>query len=251
MNRLPIALIALVTASAAATAPDASTQATNKPTITVHGDAVVKVAPDKVSILIGAESRHEKVEAARQMNTDVVARIRQVLRDMKIDDDDVRTDHVSMQPEYRYRDGNVEEIAGYIARSSIHVTLTDPAKLEDVIAAVLDAGATHIHDVQFETTEFKRHREQARLLALQAAREKAEKMAAVLGRRIGDPLIINEVKSYRPWWYHGSWWGNSRNFGMYQNVMQSTGAPAADSPGAIALGRISIEAAVSVTFALE
>ena len=68
-------------------------------------------------------------------------------------------------------------------------------------------GVNYIHGIDFQTTEFKKYREQARELALKAAKEKADKMAAVLGQSVGAPIQINESYSGSPWWYWSSWSG--------------------------------------------
>jgi uncharacterized protein YggE len=135
------------------------------------------------------------------------------------------------------------------------VTLSDPAKVESLISQMLEVGVNHVNGVEFQTTEFKRHRESARELALKAAREKAEKMAAVLGCTIGKPLSINEgygggVGS----WYYSSWsgWGYGRSSGgMSQNVIQDTRGSGGQEPESMALGKISIRASVSVVFELK
>jgi uncharacterized protein YggE len=44
--------------------------------------------------------------------------------------------------------------------------------MEATPAAAVDAGATHIHGVDFETTELRKYRDQARSLAVKAATEK-------------------------------------------------------------------------------
>ena len=75
-------------------------------------------------------------------------------------------------------------------------------------------------------------------MALTAAKEKAEKMAAVLGGTIGKPLAINESYGGGSW-YFSSWsgWGYGRSSGgMSQNVIQDQRGsggeePRVDGPG--------------------
>jgi uncharacterized protein len=110
----------------------------------------------------------------------------------------------------------------------------------------------HVNGVEFETTEFKRHRESARQLALAAAREKAQKMAAALGCSVGKPLAINETYGGGSW-YFSSWNGSGygRANRMVQNSIQDAREPGGEDPGSMALGKISIHAGVSVTFELK
>ena len=126
---------------------------------------------------------------------------------------EVQTDYLSIEP--RYRNYNeIDEPIGYVARNMFVVTLSDPAKVEGLISDLLVVGVNHVNGVEFQTTEFKRHRESARELALKAAREKAEKMAAVLGCSVGEPLAISESFNGGSW-YFSSWsgWGYGRSRG--------------------------------------
>ncbi len=69
--------------------------------------------------------------------------------------------------------------------------------MEELVTKVLQAGVNYVHGIDFQTTEFKKYREQARNLALRAAKEKAEMMAGVLGQSAGAPIQINEDFSAR------------------------------------------------------
>jgi len=119
---------------------------------------------------------------------------------------------------------------------------------------MLEFGVNHVHGVEFQTTQFKQHRESARELALTAAKEKARKMAAVLGCSVGKPVSISESYGGGSWsWYYSSWsgWGYGRSSGMSQNVVQDTRGAGAEDSQSLALGKISIRAGVSVTFELK
>ena len=88
---------------------------------------------------------------------------------------------------------------------------------------------------------------------MNAAKEKAEKMASALGQTIGDPLQISEGYGGSDWWYYNSWsgWGYGRSNMMSQNVVQNIPSGSDNISETIALGKISIKASVSVTFELK
>jgi hypothetical protein len=217
-------------------------------TISVSGEAVVKVVPDKVTIHLGIETHDLDIQTAKQKNNDILSAAMKAIEEAGVDDGDVQTAHLSIEPRYK-SDYTQKNFLGYFVRNSISVVVHDPDAVEGLITAVLTAGVTHVHGVEFETTEFKKHREEARRLALEAAREKAEKMAAVLGMEVGRPLDIAESGRYG-WQYFGSGWGWGRGGGMAQNVLQDAGA-AADVSGTLALGKISVRGGVNVRFELE
>jgi len=148
----------------------------------------------------------------------------------------------------------LESPIGFTTRNLFVVTLSDPAQVEMLIAKMLEAGVSHVNGVEFQTTQFKRHRESARQLALNAAKEKAEKMAAVLGCTLGRPTAINEgYGGGGSWNYFSSWSGGGygRSYGMAQNVIQDSRGSGGEDLQSMALGKIAIRASVSVTFELK
>ena len=132
-------------------------------------------------------------------------------------------------------------------QKTLVVTLRDAKIFEPLLTALLQAGATHVHDVQFQTTELRRHRDEARAMAVRAAREKAAALARELGQQVGDPQNINESGWY--WFSPRSSWGARWQGAGAQNAMQS--AAGANVESALAPGLISVSAQVSVTFSLR
>ena len=160
----------------------------------------------------------------------------------------IQTDHISIEP--RYRDSYEQrDFVGFFVRQTIVITLKDITRFEDLLTDVLDAGANYVHGIQFRTTELRKHKDEARALAIRAAREKAVALAAELGQKVGEPYAIREEQS--GWWSGYGWWGSTGNFGMTQNVVQNTGEAPTTTEGALAPGQISVTARVTVSFSLE
>jgi uncharacterized protein YggE len=224
----------------------------DRPKITVGGEAVVYVKPDKIIISFGIETSDLDISVAKQKNNDIMKKAVAALRDCGVPDKDIQTDYLSLQPRFR-SDLAKEVFLGYFVRNTFIVTLNEATKMEDVVTKVLQTGVNYIHNVDFQTAEFKKFREQARELALRAAREKADRMASVLGQSVGSPLQINEISSGSPWVYYSSWggWGSSRSSPMTQNTIQDVRGGSGEVLDTIALGKIAIRANVSVTFELR
>lgn len=215
--------------------------------ITVSGEAVVYVQPDKILVTLGIETWNKEVQLAKQENNEIQKRAMAAIKECGVATKDIQTDRLSIEPRYRGNNYTKDDFVGYFVRNSLVVTLKNSERLEDLITKVLDAGVTHIHGIDFQTTEFKKHRERARELALLAAKEKAQKMAAVLGQKIGAPLQITESGS--PSWYYSGWGG--RQGGMSQNAVQNVAGDGAAPTETIALGKIGIRTNVQVVFALK
>ena len=247
-SSLSMLLVAYMASALAAQQP----QSIDLPKITVTGEALVYAKPDKIVLNFGIETRDNQLVTAKQKNAAIWKKAAAVLKESGVPDKDVQTDYLSIEP--RYRNYNeIDEPIGYVARDMFVVTLSDPAKVESLISTMLEVGVNHFNGVEFQTTEFKRHRESARKLALTAAKEKAEKMATALGCSIGMPLAINESYGGGSW-YFSSWSGGGygrSSGGMSQNVIQDQRGSGGANPESMALGKISIQAGVSVTFELK
>ena len=225
----------------------------DRPKITVNGEAVVKVQPDEIIITFGIETWDKNIMIAKEENNKIMKKAVAVIKEAGIQDKDIQTDYLSIEPRYgdNYEKRN---FIGYFVRNTLVVTLAEPDKVEDLVTGVLQSGVNYIHNINFQTTEFKKYREQARELALNAAKEKAEEMAATLGQGIGNPIQINEGYDGSNWWYYSSWngwaYGGRSNY-MSQNVMQNIESASGEISETIALGKISIKANVTVTFELK
>lgn len=220
--------------------------------ITVGGEAMVKVAPDKIVVTFGIETWDAEITAAKTKNNDILRTAIASIKELGIPQKEIQTDHLSLKP--RYKDGyRSENLLGHFVRNTFIVTLTEAAKVEELVTKALQAGVNHIHGVDFQTTDLKKYRNQAREQAVRAAKEKAEKMASVLGQSVGSPILIREGYAGSPWRYYSSWsgWGYGRGEGMSQNVIQSVQNGASEISDTIALGKIAIRANVNVTFELK
>jgi uncharacterized protein YggE len=215
--------------------------------INVSGEAEVKVVPDEVILTLGVETWNKDLNLAKELNDERVQKILALANLFKIDSKDVQTGYIAIEPRYD-EEYNKKNFIGFFVRKDIVITLKDISKFEDLLSGSLNAGAYYVRGIQFRATELRKYRDQARKLAIKAAREKATMLAEELGERVGAPYSITEQPDH---WYSGyDGWRNSRSGLLTQNVIQNAGDPANASLDALAPGQISIRAAVSVSFQL-
>jgi len=231
-----------------------STEPQNLRLITVSGDAAVMVVPDRVTITIGVESWNASLVAAKTDNDERLAAIVAAVGGFGVERRDVQTDFVSIDPEHKddWEDGGRrvvgKKVLGYYVRRSAVVTLRDVSKFEALLTGAIEAGANHIQGIAFETTKLREYRDEARAIAMKAAKEKAVALAGELEQDIGGPQSISE--GYAHWGSsYGSWWGGHHGGGMSQNIAQR--GPSGPPEGAMVPGTISVTANVSVTFQLR
>ena len=189
---LAVALL-LILALSAWTQDAPSSQAPR--TVTVTGEAEVRVVPDEVILTLGVETWDKNLGRAKQQNDRIVARVLALAGEHGVPAEHAQTDYVSIDP--RYRDGYYEErdVIGYFVRKNVVVTLRDLAEFEPLLSDALEAGVNYVHGIEFRTTELRKYRDEARALAVEAAREKAVALAGGLDEDVGAPLTIREEQA--------------------------------------------------------
>lgn len=241
MTSLPLFLLCLA-------AGPSEKHMTEPRTITVTGEAEIKVQPDEVTITVGVESRDKDLGKAKRDNDERIKRIVAAAKGSGVEERRIATDRITIDPSFESSSysGRGTNIEYYAVSRNLQLTLREVGRFDQVLSAVVEAGANVVSDVQFSTTELRKHRDEARTLAMKAAHEKATALAQTLGMKVGKARSINEGG--------GRWWSSyGRRAGgmMTQNVMQmapSGGGAEGAGPG---LGLIGVSADVSIVFDLE
>ena len=204
-------------------------------TITVTGEAEVKIEPDRIFLTIEAESSNRELVKAKEQTDEIVRGALAMLKKNGVDPKDVQTGRVSISPRYEYVD-NRQKFAGYTATNGLNIMLKDLSRFDALYGDLLESGVNNVSSIRFSSSKQKEYEEQARLEAIKDAKQKAESMAAVLGERVGRPQSIQAQLAPE-----------------YPTPMRY--AMAADMKGGaqptIAPGEISIRASVAVAFELE
>jgi uncharacterized protein YggE len=215
------------------------------PLISVTGQAEVRVPPDEVVFTLGVESIDKDILAARTRTDDRVKEVLAIARRNNLKAEDVQTSYISIQPKYNTDDLEYEqrravkrEFLGYQVSKTIAVILHDISRFDSLLSDVLKAGVTRLSNVEFRDSQIRKHKDQARAMAMKAAQEKANLMAREIGQSIGPAYSITEGGDY-----------SARN--ATQNL-SSFGLPdSSDRESAIAPGLISVTAQVTVRFRLN
>ncbi|MGD2152494.1 MAG: SIMPL domain-containing protein, partial [Gemmatimonadales bacterium] len=212
----------LMTVLALAAAQPLAAQQPEHRLITVTGESEVRVVPDEVVLTLGVQTSDHDLGIAKAENDRRVAAVLAAAEQHGVEREHLRTDYLQIEPRYRDRYEGVDFL-GYWVQKTIVVRLSEIGEFENLLTAVLEAGANFVHGIDFRTTELRQHRDRARALALQAAAEKAEAMAAELDMELGRPRSIRE--DHFGWWSsYGAWWGRRAAGTMSQNVVQNIGS---------------------------
>ena len=237
--------VVLLLAIAQAALGQATDSAAPPWTISTSGEAVVYVVPDQVVVSLGVENFHREMEQAKRDNASAAARLVKAVEETGVDRKDLQTSDLTLDIEYPHQTGPVGGVAGYTVKRSFVVTLKDPRRLEELTEVALRNGANRLDGIDYQTTELRRHRDDARARAVRAAREKAVAIAGELGCSVGPPRTINEGAF--GFWYGG---GTSRRHQYATQNAVFDGGGGGDGGEATPLGQIGVRATIAVTFDL-
>jgi hypothetical protein len=233
--------------------PTALAQYQPPPQINVSGSAEIKVVSDEIRLSVAVESRNAGLDAARLDNDTRISAALAFLKQTGTPDRDVKTDFISVQPDYD-RDHSRVTPADYVIHKSIEIRLTNTVVFQSVVTGLLTNGVNIIENVDFRTTQLRKYRDDARLMAVRAAKEKAKALTDELGVKLGRPYNVNASdNSYyfgsSSRYFNGSFGANN----FVQNVRSSSGGGAVSDNAidAFAVGQISVTATVSVSFLIE
>lgn len=251
-----LSVIAAATLVAAFTSNVVAQPTTPLPQISLSGSAEVKVAPDEIILNVAVETRATTLEPARLENEQKIAASLAFLRANKIKDKDLKTDYISVQPQYNTRnnDNNSYVIpVGYIVRKNLEVRLTDVGNFQNVLTGLLTNGVNYVNGVDFRTTQLRKFRDQARSLAVRAAKEKAQAMTSELGAKLGKVYSISAYDNGGVYSssFNGRFNGGFNNYVQNSGVVSPSGGVSDSSEETFAVGLISVSATVNVSFLIE
>jgi uncharacterized protein YggE len=188
---------AVALAGALLTAPVLA-QVVPPPTISVTGEATVSVPPDLAQIDGGVTSEAKTAREASEANNAAMGKVLQALKGAGIEEKDVQTSRLSLQPQSAPNRTGPSAISGYRASNRVTIRVRDVAKVATVIDTLVGAGANEIGGINFVVSQASKLLDEARERAVADARRKAEIYAKAAGVMLGAPLSISEESNSAP-----------------------------------------------------
>jgi uncharacterized protein len=228
-------------------ATTAYAQQVNAPSlITVTGQAEVRVPPDEVVFTLEIEFTDKDLLVAKNKTDESVKQVFAIARKHKINQDDIQTSYISVEPKYNTDDLDYEqrrrvkkEFVGYEVSKTTVIRLHDISRFDELLSDVLKAGVSKIGNLEFRDSQIRKHKDQARTMAVKAAQEKAILLTREIGQSIGPAFSITEGAGSYP----------SNN--LSQNATSVISGDLSASEGAFSPGLISVTALVTVSFKLQ
>jgi uncharacterized protein YggE len=172
-------------------------------TISVSGDGKVSAAPDMVTISITASEMADSTQQAKTAVDQKIQQILEILEQNNIPKEDIQTAELSLFPEYDWSQSG-RSLLGQRATQRLNVDITgiteEAERTTRIIDAVAEVENIQIDSIQFDIEDKTSLFHDARKLAFQKAKEKAEELATLAGVELSRPVSIEDtaVESFPP-----------------------------------------------------
>ncbi len=166
--------------------------------ISVTGEASVSVPPDLALVDGGVTSEAKTAREASDANNTAMGKVLLALKIAGIDQKDVQTSRLSLQPQSAPNRTGPSAIVGYRASNRVTIRVRDVTKVANVIDTLVGAGANEIGGINFTVSQASKWLDEARDKAVAVARRKAEIYAKAAGVTLGAPLSISEESNAPP-----------------------------------------------------
>lgn len=168
-------------------------------TIQVTGFGSASGSPDVALVQLGVQLFASDLGQAVTDANDTMEAVIAALEAEGVASEDIRTTNFSIYQESGFpppmpMDGEAQtEVQNrYVVNNVVEVRVRDLDRISDVMQAALDAGANNVYGLNFGLDDSASLEAEARTLAVEDARERAQALADAFGLAVGDPISIRE-----------------------------------------------------------
>jgi hypothetical protein len=169
--------------------------------VTVTGSGTAEAVPDLLVATLGTETRAGTVAEALDGSVRAMADVIATLRAGGVGDLDLTTGSATVWP---ISDG-YGRVTGYSASQQLTARLRELDRAGALVSEAVRAGgeAARMHGLSFDLSDTRQVTEWARVQAWQDARAKADQLATLAQRRLGEVVRIRESGPVHPMGVHG------------------------------------------------
>lgn len=164
--------------------------AETKRTLDVTGQATVVVKYDTATLSFGVSEIHPTaVEAYQAMGNQMNAVVK-ALKAQGIKEEQLKTGTLSLQPEYEWLKEEGQKLKGFRATNTLAVETRQLDQVAALMQTAVEAGANQVNGVSFSVKNNESLVEDALDLAVDNAKEKAERVAKRLGTAVAGVYSV-------------------------------------------------------------
>lgn len=162
----------------------------------VNATGEVTRVPDLAIISAGVQTLQPTATAAIEENAARMERVRAALKRAGIEDRDIQTSSINLNPEYQYDQNRPPRLTGYRATNTVNVKFRDLKRTGAILDALVAEGANQINGPNLTIDKPESALDEARTKAIANGRARAELYARALGMRIVRLISVSEGGGY-------------------------------------------------------
>jgi uncharacterized protein YggE len=196
IRSLTIASMLALSAPLTAAAAQEPVPALSGTRLDVVATGEVTRVPDIARINAGVVTVAPTATGAIEQNATRMAAVRAALRRAGIEDRDIQTSSINLNPEYRYVENQPPVLTGYRAGNEVTVRFRDIRNTGRILDALVAQGANQINGPMLGLDKPEAALDEARTAALATARARADLYARALGKRVTRILSVSEAGGF-------------------------------------------------------
>ncbi len=206
--------------------------------LSVAWDGKVFAKPDTFLVSVVAQEKSRNTKEAFALVNAKIAEVKALLKTNGIDDKDIQSVNISINPNYNYDDGKTT-IDGFIATHGLSIKIRKLESVDAVLEGVSAVANLQIQSTSYDIDDKTPLYTSARELAIAKAKQKAQDMARASGITLGRILSISESQGgYTP--------------PMYNQYMAVANVERDQSGGGgVSAGQLEITTNVSITYEIK
>jgi uncharacterized protein YggE len=210
----PLFIALIIATTIAADAADTET-----PRVIAFGMAVTQAKPDMLRWNLTVSNKGAELSSVSEIHLSRTDAVLRLLSRKRVRPEETQTSGMRFSENKVWRN-NTHVMEGYLATTQVLFTTRNLEDYRDTWIELSRIDGVSVTNVTWDVSDRIKIQNETRTKALTSARTKAEKMAATLGSKIAEPIVIEEMQE-------GNYW--DRNLSIATNSM--TMGERSDEPG--------------------
>ena len=161
--------------------------------VNVSASGRIAVVPDIARISAGVMTEADTTREALNRNKAVMVKLIDGLKAAGIAANDIQTSSLTVSARYTQgKEGRPSMVSGYTVSNQVRLTVRDLSRLGNILDQTITLGANQTHGIAFEVSNAETLEDDARKLAMENARRRAQVYATAAGAQLGPVLRVSE-----------------------------------------------------------
>ena len=152
--------------------------------ISFAGEGKVYTKPDIAFVDVSVVTQGEQVKDVQDANTKKMNKVIGFLKTSGVDEKDIKTTDYNLYPQYTYENNKVPQIMGYQISQTLNIKIRNLDNVGTILEGGVNVGINQVNSLYFGFENDEQLKEQARKIAIDDAKKKAEILASQLGVRL-------------------------------------------------------------------